>query len=121
MINIKSQVYDALVGGLPQAADVSDEFPKEWKTFPKVTYTEEQNEVYEWTDNEEKMARIVYRIDVWDKQNTSATCQAVDTAMAGLGFVRTMSMDSPVKELYKHKQMRYEALLCVDSEYVFHE
>lgn len=120
MINKKPEVYQALVDGIP-SADISDEFPKEWKTFPKVTYTEEQNETTTWTDNEEKEARIVYRIDVWDTRNTSPTAGAVDDAMASLGFIRTMAMDSPVKELYKHKQMRYEAIVSTDSDYVFHE
>jgi len=120
MINAKPEIYSALVSGCP-SADVSDEFPKEWKTFPKVTYTEEQNEVIEWTDDEEKTARIVFRIDVWDKKSTTETVALVDAAMASLGFLRTMCMDVPVQELYKHKQMRYEALLCVDDEHVYHE
>ena len=120
MINIKPDVFGALVSGCP-SADVSDEFPKEWKKSPKITYTEEQNEVYEWTDDEEKTARIVYRIDLWDKTNTSTVAGQVDAVMASLGFLRTMSMDSPVKELYKHKLMRYEALICADDEHVYHE
>lgn len=120
MINVKPQVYNALLTACP-TANVSDEFPKEWKSFPKVTYTEEQNEVITWTDNEEKDARLVYRIDVWDKTSTSATAMAIDGAMSSLGFIRTMSMDVPVQELYKHKQMRYECVISVDTEDVFHE
>lgn len=120
MIIIKPQVYTSLANGCP-TADVSDELPKAWKTFPKITYTEEQNEVVTWTDDEEKEARIVYRIDVWDKVSTTAVVQQVDNVMSGLGFLRTMCMDSPVPELYKHKIMRYEALFCVDDEHVYHE
>lgn len=120
MLNVKSQVYDALVTACPSAS-VSDEHPKEWKTFPKITMVEEQNAVELWTDNEEKDARIVYRIDVWDKTSTSAIAAAVDGAMSALGFQRTLAMDVPVQELYKHKQMRYEAIVSVDTQDVFHQ
>lgn len=125
MINTKADIYAALVAGCTgtghTGADVSDEYPKEWKKFPKVTFTEEQNTVFEWTDNEEKSARIGYRIDVWDKTSTSAVAAEVDAVMASLGFLRTMAMDSPVPEAYKHRQMRYEAILCVDDDNVYHD
>ena len=125
MINVKADIYAALVAGCTgtghSGADVSDEFPKEWKKFPKVTFTEEQNDVYEWTDNEEKSARIGYRIDVWDKISTSAVVAEVNAVMASLGFHRTMCIDVPVAETYKHKQMRYEAILCVDDDNVYHD
>ena len=125
MINVKADIYAALVAGCTgtdhTGADVSDEFPKEWKKFPKVTFTEEQNDVYEWTDNEEKSARIGYRIDVWDKTSTSTVAAEVDAVMSALGFYRTMCIDVPVAETYKHKQMRYEAILCVDDDNVYHD
>lgn len=120
MLNVKPTVYNALTTAC-STASVSDEHPKEWKTFPKVTFTEEQNAVELWTDNEEKDARIVIRVDVWDKTNTSPIAAAVDGAMSALGFQRTLAMDVPVQELYKHKQMRYEAIVSVDTQDVFHQ
>ena len=44
MINVKPQIYEALCRCCP-GADVSDEYPEEWRIFPKVTYTEENNAV----------------------------------------------------------------------------
>lgn len=120
MINIRQQVYEALRDGCP-GADVSDEMPKEWSTFPKVTFTEERNDCYTWTDDEEKDAIIGYRIDCWNRESISGVMGQVDSVMAGLGFKRTGGWLVPVRELYKHSQMRYEAIISKDSEYVFHE
>ena len=120
MVNVKSDIYAALSASCI-GADVSDEYPKSWKSFPKVVFTEEQNEVATWTDDEEKEARVAYRIDCWDNVSTSTVAAQVDAAMAALGFLRTMCMDVPVQEDFKHKQIRYEALLCTDDEHVFHE
>jgi hypothetical protein len=41
--------------------------------------------------------------------------------MSSLGFLRTQCGDVPVQEDFKHKQMRYEALLATDDDHVFHE
>lgn len=119
MLNIKPTVYAALVAGCP-TADVSDLYPQSWEKMPKIMYTEEQNEVITWTDDEEKDARIVYRIDVWDEHNTSSLATQVDSAMSALGFLRTMSMDSPVPQALKHKIMRYEFNIAVDTLDVSH-
>lgn len=119
MINIKPQIYKAVCDGCPTAS-VSDEYPVEWVHFPKITITEENNAVSLWTDNAEQFARIVYRIDVWDKQSTSSVASQVDAAMSALGMMRTMAMDSPVPEDCKHKQMRYECLIDTRTEDVFH-
>lgn len=120
MINVKQDIYAALCAHCT-GADVSDEYPKSWKSFPKVTFTEEQNGTAEFTDNEEKSARITVRIDCWDNISTSTVAAQIDAAMTVLGFLRTQSGDVPIKEDFKHKQMRYEALVSADSEYVFHE
>ena len=39
MVNVKAAIYAALSASCIGAA-ISDEYPKEWKTFPKVTFTE---------------------------------------------------------------------------------
>lgn len=120
MINVKPDIYAALSASCI-GADVSDEYPKEWKTFPKVTFTEENNSVAVWTDDQEKDTRIVIRIDCWDNVSTSNVVAQIDAAMSSLGFLRTQCGDVPVREDFKHKQMRYEALLATDDDHVFHE
>lgn len=120
MIDIRKDVYDALCAGCP-GADVSDAWPQDWARLPKVTYTEENNAVEEWTDNAEQSARIVYRIDVWDKRSTTAIAAQVDAAMASIGMLRTMSRDVPSgTDPAKHRQMRYECIADRATPYVFH-
>ena len=50
MINVKDQVYEALKD---ICHNVSDGFPSDWEMFPAITYIEEENSVYEWTDGKE--------------------------------------------------------------------
>lgn len=121
MINVKPQIYEALCRCCP-GADVSDEYPEEWRIFPKVTYTEENNAVEQWTDDKEQYARLTYRIDCWDMGSTSEIAAQVDAAMASLGLLRTYARDiKPGPEKAKHKQMRYECIIDVVTEDVFHD
>ncbi len=109
MVDIRKDVYDALCAGCP-GADVSDAWPRDWAKLPKVTYTEENNAVEEWTDNAEQSARIVYRIDVWAQRSTTA-----------IAAQRTMSRDVPSgTDPAKHRQMRYECIADRATPYVFH-
>lgn len=119
MINIKPQVYKALCNACPNAS-VSDEYPVEWKTFPKVTYSEENNATSAYYDDDEQFSRIVFKIDVFDKRNTFPVVQKVNEAMKSLGFQRTSSIDNPNTENYKHKIMRYEAEIDEKTLAVYH-
>lgn len=67
MINVKDQVYAAL---LEMLNNVSDSYPKDWAVLPAVQYMEEDNKVYEFTDKEEK-SFCRYRVDIWDNKSTS--------------------------------------------------
>ena len=60
MINVKDQVYAAL---LEKLNNVSDSYPKDWAVLPAVQYMEEDNKVYEFTDKEEK-SFCRYRVDI---------------------------------------------------------
>ena len=105
MINVKPQIYEALCRGCP-GADISDEYP----------------EVEQWTDDKEQYARLTYRIDCWDMGSTSEIAAQVDAAMASLGLLRTYARDiKPGPEKAKHKQMRYECIIDVVTEDVFHD
>ena len=61
MKNVKDQVYKAL---LMVSKNVSDTYPKDWANFPTIQYVEENNSVWERTDNAEQMAKVSYKIDI---------------------------------------------------------
>ena len=116
MKNVKDEVFAAL-----QAVcdNVSDVYPTSWVDLPAIQYTEEENRVYERTANKEDKASVRYRIDIWDFESTSKTAQAVDAAIAALGLVRTGCSDVPDPSGMRHKQMRYEGIIDMDSDIVY--
>lgn len=117
MINVKDQVYEGLAEKLAQ---VTDSYPKDWSTLPAVQYIEEDNKVAEWTDNRETISYCRYRIDIWHNRSTSQTAKTVDEVMAGFGLKRTQCSDVDDPSGLKHKVMRYEMFIDVDTEQVFH-
>lgn len=116
MKNVKDQVYQALSGVLK---NVTDQYPKDWESLPAVQFTEEENNVYERTENKEDKAYVRYRIDIWHNRSTSETALAVDEAVSKLGLVRITCQDVPDPSGLKHKMMRYEGIICMDSEIVY--
>ena len=117
MINVKDQVYAAL---LEKLNNVSDSYPKDWAVLPAVQYMEEDNKVYEFTDKEEK-SFCRYRVDIWDNKSTSKAALAVDEALAGLGLKRTQCMDVDDPSGLKHKIMRYEVIIDNETQMTFCE
>ena len=115
MKNVKDQVYAALA---EVCENVTDQYPTDWATLPAVEYIEEDNKVYERTDKEEK-AYVRYLVDIWDDHSTSESALKVDEALAGLGLVRTLCKDAPEPGKYKHKVMRYEAIIDVFTDDVY--
>lgn len=117
MINVKDIVYK----GLSQKnKNVSDAYPQNWADLPAVQYVEEENKVADFTDDKEQSSFIRYRIDIWDNKSTSQTACDVDEVMAGLGFLRTSCSDAPDPSGLKHKQMRYEAIIDCDKQFIYH-
>jgi hypothetical protein len=118
MVNVKDQVYEALSKRLE---NVTDAYPKDWENLPAVQYMEEENRVYEYTDMKEQKAYCRYLIDVWNNRSTSEAALLVDEAMASLGLKRTQCTDvnEPGGRL-KHKTMRYEMIIDVETEEVYH-
>lgn len=116
MINVKDQVYSALSAVFE---NVSDIYPTDWATFPAVQYTEEANNVITKTDNREQMAQLRYRIDIWSMGSTSEHAIAVDNALAPLGLTRVECADVPDPSNHRHKQMRYEGIIDVNTEQVY--
>lgn len=128
MKNIKEQVYAALAAALGQA-NVTDQYPNNWANLPAVQYTEEENKVYEHTDEGETKSYVRYRVDIWHNSSTSQAAAAVDSAIGKpmvvsegsepLGFVRTGCQDAPDPSGLKHKIMRYEAIIDMENDYVY--
>lgn len=118
MKNIKDKIYNALCAVIE---NVSDTYPPDWEDFPAVQLTEENNAVCESTNTTiEEKAKVRYRIDIWHNKPTSETALIVDQAVSALGLARTACMDAPEPNLrLKHKVMRYEGIICMDSDAVY--
>lgn len=116
MINVKDQIYDALCG---ISENISDVYPQTWAKLPAIQYTEEDNSVYTKTDEAEQLANLRYRIDIWDTKSTSQTALAVDNAISELGLVRTVCQDAADSTGMRHKIMRYEGIIDVNTQIVY--
>ena len=117
MINVKDQVYQAL---LAVSENVTDCYPKKLGAGSAIQYMEEDNRVIEYTDMKEQKAYVRYRIDIWNRRSTSAAAVAVDAAIAALGLKRTQCQDVDDPSGMKHKQMRYEMVIDVETGQVYH-
>lgn len=115
MKNIKDKVFEALDDVFE---NVSDQYPKDWASLPAVQYIEEDNKVHERTNKEEK-AYVRYRVDIWDNKSTSQSALTVDEALSGIGLVRTLCQDASDPSGMKHKVMRYEGIIDMDSDHVY--
>ena len=116
MINVKDQVYDAIKG---LCENVTDSYPSDWATLPAIQYVEEENKVAQWTDGAEQMSYLRYKIDIWHNRSTSDTTLAVDEAVSKLGLKRTMCQDVADPSGLKHKVLRYEGVIDVETQMVF--
>lgn len=116
MINVKDQVYAALKD---ICENVSDGFPSDWETFPAITYIEEENSVYEWTDGIEDKSKLRYKIDIFNTTSTSTLAIEVDKRMSKLGLRRTACQDVTDLSELKHKVMRYEGIIDNETELVY--
>lgn len=120
MKNIKEQVYKALCS---VTDNVSDAYPHSWAEDATIQYTEEQNSVYEHSSHGEHVGEdkslVRYRIDIWHRDSTSVAAMAVDEAMKETGLKRIECQDVPDPSGMKHKQMRYEGIIDMDSDEVY--
>lgn len=116
MINVKDQIYDAIKS---ITGNVSDGYPKDWATLPAIQYTEEDNSVKEFSDGKEQKAHLLYRVDIWHNASTSEAAMAVDKAIAPLGLRRIACGDVADPSGLKHKVMRYEGIIDVETEFVY--
>lgn len=116
MKNVKDQVYAALNEVFE---NVTDQYPQNWAQLPAIQYTEEDNKVHEQTTEGESKSYVRYRVDIWHNLSTSNATLAVDKALSGLGLVRTFCQDVSDPSNMKHKVMRYEGIIDMESDMVY--
>lgn len=110
MINIKPIIYNALK--TITDVEISTEYPSEWVTFPKITYAEENNETYKKINNKEVMAKVRYKIDIYNIESTSSLASKVDDVITSLGLTRIFCGDADIKDC-KHKILRYQGIIDI--------
>lgn len=128
MRNIKAMVYKALADKFGED-HVSDLYPQSWANLPAIQYTEEENRVSERTDEGEVKSYVRYRVDIWDNKSTSKSALMVDEALGvpidrmkdgtAFGLSRTSCADTPDPSGLKHKQMRYEAVIDNENDFIY--
>lgn len=116
MKNVKDQVYAALSAVFK---NVTDQYPKDWADLPALQYVEEDNKVHERTTEGETKSYVRYKVDIWDNRSTSEAALLVDNALSALGLTRTFCQDTPDPSGMKHKVMRYEAIIDMESDLVY--
>lgn len=117
MIDVKDKVYEALC---TVTDHVTDYYPRNFEHDIAIQYMEEDNKVVEYTDMQEQKAYCRYRIDIFARKSTSQTAVQIDAAISALGLMRTQCMDVEDPNGWKHKQMRYEMVIDVENEEVYH-
>lgn len=116
MINIKPLIYKEL----QKVADsVTDTYPDDWENVPVVIFLEEQNKPGEWYDDQEKKSHIRYKVDIFDKDSTSDLAVKINEIFASLGLRRTDCQDVPDPSHLRHKLMRFEGIVDLNSELVY--
>nr|DAT03302.1 MAG TPA: tail component [Caudoviricetes sp.] len=116
MINIKPVIYKELQ---KVADNVTDTYPDDWENFPVVIFLEEQNKPGEWYDEKERKSNIRYKVDIFDKDSTSGLAVEIDKIFASLGLRRTDCQDVPDPSHLRHKLMRFEGIVDLDSQLVY--
>lgn len=117
MQNVKDKVYAAIKD---IAENITDQYPKNWASFPAIQYCEEDNKVNQWAGNKEQNSYVRYRFDIWDNVSTSASALAIDEKVSELGLKRIQCTDQDDQSGYKHKIMRYEGIINPYNDRVTH-
>jgi hypothetical protein len=116
MINIKPVIYKELQ---KVADNVTDTYPDDWENFPVVIFLEEQNKPGEWYDEKERKSNIRYKVDIFDRDSTSGLAVEIDKIFASLGLRRTDCQDVPDPSHLRHKLMRFEGIVDLNSQLVY--
>lgn len=108
MINLKPTIVQALK---KITNNVTEEYPKDFKKLPALTYCEENNALHTVCSGiGEAYSTVTFRIEIWKKGSTSELKQHVDRELSSLGLIRISSIDRNEPEL-NHTIMRYEGVV----------
>ena len=118
MINIKPIIYKELE---KVAENVTDTYPDACENFPVVIILEEENKPYEIYGDKEQKSNIRYKVDIFNNDSTSALAMKIDEIFSSLGLMRTSSLDVPDPSHLRHKTMRFEGIVDLNSELVFRQ
>mgnify|MGYP000362793703 FL=1 len=118
MINIKPIIYKELE---KVAENVTDTYPDDWENFPVVIFLEEENKPYEIYGDKEQKSNVRYKVDIFNNDSTSALAIKIDEIFSNLGLMRTSSLDVPDPSHLRHKTMRFEGIVDLNSELVFRQ
>lgn len=116
MINIKPFIATELK---KVTTNINDTYPSDWTKFPVIQYIEEENRTSEKTREGERKAYIRYKIDIWNDRSTSDYAIQVDSLISALGLERTQCLDIPDPSKLKHKVMRFEGNIDVNTLQVY--
>lgn len=119
MINVKSEVYQAILGisGLDET-NVTDMWPEQLTSYPTICYIEEENKVHEFTEQEDK-SYVRYKIDIFNNASTSYLALAIDEKISTLGLKRIQCVDLVDVAGIRHKCIRYEGIIDNVTEQVY--
>lgn len=118
MINIKPLIYKELE---KLTDNVTDTYPDDWEHFPVVIYLEEENKPYEQYDNQEQKTYVRYKVDIFNNDTTSDMATSINSIFASLGLTRTTCQDVPDPSNLRHKLMRFEGIVDLNSELVYQQ
>ena len=116
MINVKPTIETTLKSVVD---NVSECYPEEWSILPIVQYIEEDNYSYIETDDAEQLSYIKYRVDIWDDKTISEIAVNIDKELSKLGLIRIESTDDIKQSTIRHKIMRFEGLIDVNTKKIF--
>lgn len=116
MINVKPTIEATLKSVVD---NVSECYPEELSILPIVQYIEEDNYSSIQTDNEEQLSYIKYRVDIWDDKTISEIAINIDKELSKLGLIRVESIDDIKQSNIRHKTMRFEGLIDVNTRKIF--
>lgn len=115
MINKKEEIYNKL---LQVCKNTSDTYPQDWVNYPSVQFLEEENTPQEVVDKKEMQSYLRYKIDIWSKESTSNLAIAINDVFFNMGMFRTTSVDFAEPNGLKHKVMKFEGILDIQSDIV---
>ena len=116
MISVKSEIYKSLK---KVNKNVTDGYPNDWEDLPIVVYLEEENRPYEITDDAERSSEIKYIVHIWSIDSNTDLAIKVNEVFAKLGLKRVSSQDVADNERLRHKVMRFEGIIDIETLMVY--